>query len=198
MPATRWRDSATPSGALASAESRSPVAPDLEGSRCTLAAMSPFAPPWSSRVRLAVALMLVSALLVGCGSIATTPPAATPGPFPEIAGRIAQRGIVVSRPVSGDAGCADQNLAKTAIAFDASGLDQPTPVRIYVYIFRDRATYERLRATVDDCARTYVTDPGTYETVETSPYVLSGQGPWAPNFKESLRAAIVAAAGTGD
>ena len=160
--------------------------------------MFPLALSRSPRVRLRIAQMVLAVVVVGCGTISTTPPAATPGPFPEIAGRIAQQGIVVNRPVSGDPGCPDQNLAKTAIAFDASGLDQPTPVRIYVYIFRDRATYERLRSTVDDCARTYVTDPATYETVETSPYVLSGQGPWGPQFKEGLRAAIVAAAGTGD
>jgi hypothetical protein len=160
--------------------------------------MFPVAPSPTPRVRVSVALTLLAILLAGCGTISTTPPASTPGPFPEIAGRIAQHGIVVTKPVSGDAGCADANLAKTAIAFDASGLDQVTPVRIYVYIFRDRATYERLRSTVDDCARTYVTDPATYETVETSPYVLSGQGPWGTQFKEGLRAAIVAAAGTGD
>ena len=143
-------------------------------------------------------VLVLGLLLAACGTISTTPPAATPGPFPEIAGRMAQRGIVVSNPVSGDPGCGDQNLAKTAIAFNASGLDQPTPVRIYVYIFRNRATYERLRSTVDSCAEAYVTDPATYETVETSPYVVSGQGPWGSQFKEGLRAAIVAAAGTGD
>ncbi len=152
----------------------------------------------SPRARRLVALTLLALAVAGCGTISTTPPAATPGPFPEIAGRIAQRAIVVSDPVSGDPGCPDQNLAKTAIAFSASGLDQPTPVRMYIYIFRDRATYERLRSTVDDCARSYVTDAASYETVETSPYVLSGQGPWGTQFKEALRAAIVAAAGTGD
>ena len=160
--------------------------------------MFPIATAPSPRVRLSVALTLLAVILAGCGTIKRTPPPPTPGPFPEIAGRIAQHGIVVSKPVSGDPGCPDANLAKTAIAFDASGLDQATAVRIYVYIFRNRATFERLRSTVDVCARTYVTDPATYETVETSPYVLSGQGPWAAQFKEGLRAAIVAAAGTGD
>jgi hypothetical protein len=160
--------------------------------------MVPLPAARSARVRVPVAPLVVAIVLAGCGTISRTPPAPTPGPFPEIAGRIAQQGVVVTRPVSGDAGCPDQNLAKTAIAFDASGLDQRAPVRVFAYIFRDRATYERLRATVDDCARSYVTDPATYETVETSPYVLSGQGPWGSQFKEALRAAIIAAAGTGD
>ena len=47
---------------------------------------------------------------------------------------------------------------------------------VYLYIFRNRATFERLRATVDDCARTYVTDPETFESIEESPYVIVGAG----------------------
>jgi hypothetical protein len=153
---------------------------------------------FASRLRPAVALALIALAMAGCGTISRTPPSPTPADFQGIAGAIVQRGIQISHIVSGDPGCADQNLGKTAIAFDAVGLDQATPVRLYVYIFRNRATYERLRATVDDCARAYVTDPQTYESVETSPFVLSGQGPWAEKFKTNLRAAITEAAGTGD
>ena len=71
----------------------------------------------------------------------------------------------------------------TAISFDAAGEDQTTPVRLYLYIFRNRASFERLRTTVDDCARSYVTDPETFESIDQSPYVLTGQGPWAPGFE---------------
>ena len=38
--------------------------------------------------------------------------------------------------------------------------------------------FERLRATIDDCARSFVTDPETYESLEQSPFVMAGQGPW--------------------
>lgn len=149
--------------------------------------------------RAPLAAVVALAVIVGaCGTISRTPPVPTPGDFGEIAGDVVQRGIQVSHVVSGDAGCPDANLAKTAIAFDAVGLDQATPVRIYVYIFRDRDTYERLRSTIDDCARSYVTDPATYESVETSPYVMSGQGPWGQEFKDNLRSAITQAAGTGE
>ena len=144
---------------------------------------------------LAIAIAL---LVAGCSTISRTPPAPTPADFQGIAGDIVQRGIRIEHIVSGDAGCPDQDLAKTAIGFDAEGLDQARPVRLYVYIFRNRATYERLRATVDECARSYVTDAETYESVETSPYVLAGQGPWGAAFKTNLRAAIDEAAGTGD
>src|SRR6187200_2554420 len=86
----------------------------------------------------------------------------------------------------------------TAIGFDAKGLDQPDPVRLRIYIFRDRDAFERLRTSVDMCARSYVTDPGSYETVEQSPYVLAAQGPWGPRFKAAVRESIDVAAGTGD
>jgi hypothetical protein len=145
-----------------------------------------------------VRLGVVTILLAACGTISRTAPAANPADFQGIAGDIVQRGIRIQGIVSGDPGCPDQELGRTAIGFDAAGLDQARPVRLYVYIFRNRATYERLRSTVDDCARSYVTDPATFESVETSPYVLAGQGPWGATFKANLRAAIGEAAGTGN
>ena len=155
--------------------------------------------PARGREAAAVALLISASFLVaGCGTISRTPAPATPAPFPGIAGQLSLHGIRVSGIVSGDAGCPDANLAKTAIGFDAAGLDQATTVRLHVYIFRNRATYERLRATIDGCAASFVTDPETYESVETSPYVVAGQGPWGTAFKDNVRAAIVEAAGTGD
>jgi len=89
-------------------------------------------------------------------------------------------------------------LNPTAIGLDASGLDQADNVRLYLYIFRNRQVYERLRASVDECARSFVTDPETFESIESSPFVLAGQGPWAPEFKGALRDALTEASGTGD
>ena len=100
--------------------------------------------------------------------------------------------------VSGDAGCPDLVLTPTAIAFDARGLDQTEYVHIYVYIFRNRETFERLRASIDACAASFVTDPETYESVEQSPFVLAGQGPWGAEFEKALRDGLTAAAGTGE
>lgn len=103
----------------------------------------------------------------------------------------------MNRFVSGDAGCDDSTLRPTAIAFDAKGLDQPENVRVYVYIFRNREAFERLRASVDQCAASFVTDPETFESLEASPYVLAGQGPWGAEFKAALRDALTVAAGSG-
>ena len=141
-----------------------------------------------------VAVLLVAA----CGSVAVTPPAPTPADFTGIATELTKRGLVLDKLVSGDAGCTDPTLIQTAIGFDAKGLDQVEPVRLRIYIFRDREAFDRLRSTVDMCARSYVTDPDTYEALEQSPYVLTGVGPWPPEFKAVLQQALEGAAGTGD
>jgi hypothetical protein len=106
-------------------------------------------------------------------------------------------GIAISNVVSGDAGCQDVNLAHDAVSFDAMGLDQTTPTRVYLYGFRDKPTFQRLSSTVDACARSYVKDPADYGSVQVSPYVLSGPGPWAPQFGDRLRDALTKAAGNG-
>jgi hypothetical protein len=163
--------------------------------------MIPRVRPRFRPARLAgLALVAAGFLIASCGTVSRSAPAPTPADFPGLAGQLTQHGIRVDPAtiVSGDAGCNDPNLGKTAIGFDASGLDQTAPVRVHVYIFRNRATYERLRSTVDACAASFVTDPATFESVDTSPYVVAGQGPWAPAFRDNLRAAITEAAGTGN
>jgi hypothetical protein len=146
----------------------------------------------------AVATVALAVALVGCGMIRTSPPAPTPADFQGIAGEIVRRGIAIEGLVSGDAGCDDHELAPTAIRFRASGLGQAQPVTLYLYIFRNRTSYEKLRSRIDGCARSYVTDPETFESVEASPFVLAGQGPWADEFGRALRDALTVAAGTGD
>ena len=147
---------------------------------------------------LALWFVLLAALAVSaCSFVETTPPAPTPADFQDTAIQLTQHGVTLDHVVSGDAGCDDKVLAPTAIAFDASGLDQPSTVRVYLYIFNNRGALERLRATIDDCARNFVTDPETYESLEQSPFVIVGQGPWGPKFKAALRSGLEVAAGTG-
>lgn len=137
-----------------------------------------------------VALALSAALLVaGCseGGGSSGP---TPADFTSIAASFSSQGILISHVVSGEAGCPDRTLTPTAIAFDAKGADQTTPVRVHLYIFRDGSVYTRLRSSVDTCARSYVTDPASYATVDLSPYVAAGLGPWGPQFKNRLRTAL--------
>ena len=149
------------------------------------------------RTRLAPLAALLLTVITGCG-ISTGPPEPTPADFQGIATELTTRGIAIDDIVSGDAGCQDPTLIPTAIGLTANGLDQARAVRIRLYVFRNRDSFERLRATVDDCARSFVTDPETYETIEQSPFVVAAQGPWAPDFEAAIREALKVAAGTGD
>lgn len=145
---------------------------------------------------LAIAAGL-SLALAGCGTKTADLPSPSPANFPGIASALADAGITVSQEVSGDAGCNDPKLIPTAIGFTATGLDQAAPVRIHIYIFADSGTWSRLSIEVATCAQSFVTDPSTYESVGPSPYVATGQGPWASQFKAKLLAVLTTAAGDG-
>ena len=51
------------------------------------------------------------------------------------------------------------------------------------------------RAKVDRCATAFVTDPAGFEVLDAAPFVMVGQGPWAPEFKQVLRETLQAGAG---
>jgi hypothetical protein len=148
--------------------------------------------------RLHLWLALLPLIVAACGVVTTSAPIPTPADFQGTATEFAKRGVIVDKVVSGDAGCPNSALTPTAIGFDASGLDQPTVVRVHLYVFADRATFERLRSSVDDCARAFVTDPATYQSIEQSPFVLVGQGPWGTKFEAALRDGLLVAAGSGE
>ncbi len=153
--------------------------------------------PMSPRRNGLVGLLLGALVAGACGIVSTSAPQPTPADFPGLAIELTQRGIVIDNVVAGDAGCADPVLIPTAIGMDASGPGQDKPVRLYLYVFRTAEVFERLRSTVDACARSFVTDAESFESVDQSPYVLAGQGPWAPAFETALREGLEVAAGTG-
>jgi hypothetical protein len=162
--------------------------------------MPPTPLPQRRGVPLAAALRSLAAmvLLAGCSSLVEARPTPTPLDFGGIQGTLAQAGINLTNTVSGDAGCTDPNLIPTAIRFDASGLGVTTPVRLRIYIFTDRAAWQRRQPDVDTCVAAWATDPATIETIGESPYVVAGQGPWPAAFKTAVAAALKQAAGNGD
>ena len=149
------------------------------------------------RLRSAAALLVVATAIGGCAGLLESPPVPDPEPFPGISSQLGRFGVNVSSWTSGDAGCDDPSLNPTAIRFTADGLDQPTPVQLRIYIFRNRDAWERRLADVDACAAAWADDPATFEIVQDSPYVLAGQGPWPPQFDEAIRKGLDAAAGSG-
>ena len=136
-------------------------------------------------------------LLTGCSAVLQPSPDPTPMDFPGIAGELANRGLVLDRITSGDAGCNDSTLVPTAIGFDASGLGVGEPTRLRIYIFRTGDTFDRRRPDVDPCVATWATDPATVEMIDARPFVLAGQGPWPAAFKAAVREALTFAAGNG-
>jgi hypothetical protein len=146
---------------------------------------------------LAASLAALALVVTGCGIVSSSAPPATPTNFPGITGRLAAAGFSVSDYVSGDAGCTDQDLVPASISLHLAGLDQATPLKLYLYVFKDRPAWERHRAQIGPCAQAYVTDPQTFGEIEQSPYVLAGQGPWPPKFEAALRQVMELAAGTG-
>ena len=53
------------------------------------------------------------------------------------------------------------------------------------------------RAASRNARQSFVTDPETYESVDPSPYVVAGQGPWGTQFRDTLRQVLTTAAGDG-
>jgi hypothetical protein len=140
---------------------------------------------------------LLAIVAAGCGFVSTSPPPVGPDDFAGITGKLAAERISVAHVVSGDSGCDDPELARTAIRFEASGLDQQQPAAFYLYIFRNRAAFERVKANVEVCRTAYVRDASAAPPIEVSPYVLATPDELAPEFAAALEAALEEAAGTG-
>ena len=149
------------------------------------------------RLCVVILAILVTIALGACGNVSTTPPAPTPADFLGISSSIVRQGVTIQHPVSGDAGCGDATLSKTAISFSALGLDQATAVPVHLYIFGSRASYDRLRSSVADCAHAYITNSDATEVIEAPPFVAVGEGPWGQKFERAIRAGLVEAAGNG-
>jgi hypothetical protein len=151
---------------------------------------------WPGRIASVGRAVIVIAILLavaGCGP-SNAAPSSSAVDFGGITADLAAAGIRVTNVVSGDAACADPALIPTAISFQASGLDQATPVSAHLYIFGSQASYDRLRQSVDACAGAFVRDPQGLVSIDASPFVLVGQGPWAPTFVAAIRGALGKAA----
>ena len=134
----------------------------------------------------------------GCAGLLESPPVPDPEAFPGISSQLGRFGVDVLSWTSGDPGCDDPTLSPTAIRFDAAGLDQAEAVTFRIYIFRNREAWERRLADVDACAAAWADDPATFELIQVSPYVLTGQGPWGQEFEAAVRKGLTEAAGSGD
>lgn len=146
------------------------------------------------RLAFVAGIVALAQVAAACSAFTPQTPKPTATTFAGIVSELARVGVGVENVVAGDPGCDDQRLARTAISFDASGVDQAESTRVILYAFKNTAAYDELRPVVDLCARSYVTDPAAYASVDATPYVLAGPGPWAPDFQDALRDALGRAA----
>jgi hypothetical protein len=146
--------------------------------------------------RAVVAATLLSLLFAGCGAPAG-PPSPTPADFPGIARLLDARWIRVSGVVAGDPGCSNPALARLAIAFDAQGLDQPSPLRLHAFLFADAAALERNRTAAEGCVAAGLPAGAPLVSLAVPPYLVAGPGPWPPRFRDALRGALEEAATLG-
>jgi hypothetical protein len=150
--------------------------------------------PRARRVALPLLAAVAAVALGACAAFTPQTPKPTATDFAGIVEELARVNVGVANVVAGDPGCDDQRLARTAISFDASGLDQPEPTRVFLYAFKNVDVFDELRPFVDLCARSYVADPADYATIDAPPYVFAGSGPWAGDFERALRDALERAA----
>ena len=106
-----------------------------------------------------------------------------------------RRGRRSSTSSPGDAGCDDQRLARTAISFDASGLDQAQPTRVHLYAFKNADGLRRAAADRRPVRPQLRHRPGRLRVGRRDARTCSpGPGPWAPDFEDALRKALERAA----
>ena len=163
---TRWPGCATRSAGHATAEPR----PGASG--------RPVVASGSMSLPRSLGLGLVVLLVAGCSYVETTPPPPTPADFrgsPASSSSAASSSTASSRATPA---ATTRSSARPPSRSTRRGSTRRPRSGSTCTSSGNRATFERLRATIDACARTYVTDPQTYESVEQSPFVMAGQGPW--------------------
>ena len=79
--------------------------------------------------------------------------------------------------MSGETGCDDPRLRDNAIRFEMTAPGERTPRSLYLFVFRDRAGYERAAMPVEACRRTFAARASRpVDAVAVSPYRLFGEG----------------------
>ena len=97
--------------------------------------------------------------------------------------------FLIANVVSSNAGCPDATLAPTAIAFVRRSRPRPGRARSgsASTCSADRAAWQRLAGEVTELRRAYAADPNACMAVAPSPFIVSGQGPWAPRVRRRDR-----------
>lgn len=145
---------------------------------------------------LLIPLLLV--VVAGCGSsldAARGSVAPTPTDFAGLVKALSKQELSVTNVVSGDPGCADQELVPMAISFELAGAGIPGPVHARVYRFANKESYDKLRQAVDACAAEWISDSSALLMADAAPYVLVTEGIPEGGVTDAIRAALSEASG---
>jgi hypothetical protein len=139
-----------------------------------------------------IALLLVAALSLGCGS---PRPAPTPADTQAIFAELARRGGGVTEIVAGETGCGDAGLVANAIRFGLQAPGMTEPATVHLFIFRNRAAFEAAADPVERCRQTYAaTAAGEVGSIAVGPYRAFGAG-WPAELHALLESTLADLAG---
>lgn len=155
----------------------------------------------SATVRRLACLTLVAVLaLAACTG---TRPRSTPLDLSGVVTELIKRQVAVVQTIGGDPGCDDADLRPNGVHLRVSLKPDPTVYDIYLFRFKDDATWSSGSAAVTACAAagastaTAAAD-GALQTIAVSPYRAFGLG-WPSALRAALEATLrVASAGGAD
>jgi hypothetical protein len=142
----------------------------------------------------------LAALLLVTACQANDPAAATPRDAQGLLEELGRHGVTAVEQRGGDTGCADTSLEPNAVHWQLIVGGDPTPRDVYLFRFKDRATFTAGAAAVDACRAAFAARAdragGELEHLEISPWRVFGDG-WSAGLQDALRASLILAAGNG-
>jgi hypothetical protein len=124
-------------------------------------------------------------LLAGCSVFVA--PSPTNGALAEVVNALVRRNMTITNVVAGDAGCADPTLQGNAVRYDVSMAGEVDTHPIYVFRWKDQATFDTAKAAFDACVANYSL------THRASSMATLEHAPWRaylPNYSVPLSNAV--------
>jgi hypothetical protein len=140
-------------------------------------------------------LILVATLVSGCGVFVA--PSPTAGALTDIVSALVLRNMTITDQVSGDAGCPDPTLYGNAIRYDVSMAGETVSHPVFVFGWKDQATFDAAKAAFDACVENYALTNRVKSWAvldDHAPWRAYGPG-WPIGLREAVDEALVEAGG---
>ncbi len=141
----------------------------------------------------AIVLLLVGALLAGCGEFVA--PSPTPGEMNDLIAALVVRGVTIQHLTSGDAGCPGSTLHSNGVHFQVS-LDGGTGSDVFLLRWKSTADFNGATDDVAACVAEYqAAHPGAVmDQISLDPWRVYGPD-WSAALKDTLNAALLSVGG---